>query len=124
MNDTHMPESSWPNVICNAENLHFNPSLTIKARCPVHRPGYMCLTQTYHHYDSGAFGLACEWPEMNLTDFPTDHLRDIMGGLVPHGSDGLPKAGSSCFVASAPLPLILSVIFLNNANVQQHIQFS
>ena len=80
--DEHMTEASRPHVLCDAKNLLIDPSRMSHARCPKSRPGYLCYSNTYHHYAQGAFGLACALPKLLLEDFPKDHLRDIMDSIM------------------------------------------
>lgn len=46
-----------------------------RARCPAHRPGYMCTSPTYHRYDRGAFSVDCSWPGFSLDAFSKDHQQ-------------------------------------------------
>ena len=80
--DKHMTDASRPHVICDAKNLLMDPTRMSHARCPKFRPGYLCYSDTYHHYAKGAFGLACALPNLPLEDFPKDHLRDIIDSIV------------------------------------------
>lgn len=67
------------------------------ARCPAHRPKYMCTVNTYNAYAVGAFKVACSWGQPVLEDFPRDHLRDIMGSFT-QCSDNEPVTEVSCTV--------------------------
>lgn len=53
-----------------------------RARCPRHRPGYLCETPTYHRYGQGAFELGCDWPSFSLADHSPDHGRDIYQAMA------------------------------------------
>lgn len=46
-----------------------------RARCPAHRPGYMCHSPTYHHYQQGAWAVNCSWPGFQLDAFSKDHQQ-------------------------------------------------
>ncbi|KAL4448126.1 hypothetical protein ABPG75_005345 [Micractinium tetrahymenae] len=96
MNDTHMPAGSAPHVLCDATNLRLDPSKLRRARCPVHRPGYMCTSPTYHHYERGAWAVDCAWPGFRLDAFSKDHQQDIFGSLVSQ-----PELGSAGGAAQA-----------------------
>jgi hypothetical protein len=86
-----MTQASKPHVLCSAHNLYLDTSKFSKARCPRLRPGFLCLSPTYNHYASGAFGLACSLPTLSLGHFPKDHLRDIMASLKAFDTADLPK---------------------------------
>ena len=61
MADAHIPAASAPQVACDASNLVLDPHRMHAARCPKHRPRYMCTAPTYNAYDPGAFAVACTW---------------------------------------------------------------
>ena len=77
-----MTKASRPHVICNADNLLVDTAKMIRASCPKHRPGYLCRSKTYHHFQKGAYSLNCAMPTLSLEDFPKDHLRDIMDSMA------------------------------------------
>ena len=87
--DAHIPEASAPQVACDASNLVLDPRRMHPARCPRHRPRYMCATPTYNSYDPGAFAVACAWEPPALEAYPRDHLRDVMASFVGR-DDGQP----------------------------------
>lgn len=82
MSDAHMPQASAPQVLCDVTSLLVEPSKMHSTRCPVHRPRYMCTSNTYNRYESGAFKLTCDWQLPVLEDYPRDHLRDIVSGFA------------------------------------------
>ncbi|KAK9806661.1 hypothetical protein WJX73_005480 [Symbiochloris irregularis] len=82
LRDAHMTPSSAPQVMCDASNLLIDPSKMTPARCPVHRPRYMCSQRTYNAYASGAFQVDCDWPQPQLDNYSRDHMRDIMASFT------------------------------------------
>ncbi|KAI7846398.1 hypothetical protein COHA_000109 [Chlorella ohadii] len=93
ISDTHLPPKSAPHVLCDATNLRLEPAKLRRARCPAHRPGYLCLSPTYHHYQKGAWAVNCSWPGFRLEDFSKDHQQDIFGSMLFEGG-GTEGAGS------------------------------
>ncbi len=89
--DEHMTEASRPHVICDATNILLDPARMSHAKCPKYRPGYLCQSNTYHHYAKGAFRLACALHELQLEDYPRDHLRDIMDSITELEYEDSPK---------------------------------
>ena len=79
--DGHMPAASRPHVLCSAENMAIDSARVTQASCPKFRPGYLCGGRTYHHYAKGAFSLACAMPDLQLADYPKDHLQDIISSM-------------------------------------------
>ncbi len=73
--DDHLPQASGPHLLCDATNLQLDPSKLTRARCLKHRPGYLCMSNTYHHYLPGAWSAACEWPDFQMNDFSKDHMQ-------------------------------------------------
>uniref|UniRef100_A0A1D1ZP74 Glycosyltransferase 61 catalytic domain-containing protein n=1 Tax=Auxenochlorella protothecoides TaxID=3075 RepID=A0A1D1ZP74_AUXPR len=80
--DEHMPAASAPHAMCDVRGLVVDTSRMTRARCPRHRPGYLCETPTYHRYGQGAFELGCDWPSFSLADHSPDHGRDIYQAMA------------------------------------------
>ncbi|KAL6777349.1 hypothetical protein ACKKBF_B21175 [Auxenochlorella protothecoides x Auxenochlorella symbiontica] len=80
--DEHMPAASAPHAMCDVQGLVVDTSRMTRARCPRHRPGYLCETPTYHRYGQGAFELGCDWPSFSLADHSPDHGRDIYQAMA------------------------------------------
>ena len=91
-----MTTASAPHVLCDATNLVLNTTHMRRARCPKHRPSYLCKSATYHHYDKGAVAVACDWPGLDLAQFPKDHLRDIVDGIEFLPAENLPEVCTAC----------------------------
>ncbi|KAK3238858.1 hypothetical protein CYMTET_51167 [Cymbomonas tetramitiformis] len=79
--DAHLPAPTAPHTLCDVRGLRVDPMKAHHERCPKHRPGYMCDGQkTHHRYSVGAFGACCQMQgraQLDLEQFPRDHLRDI-----------------------------------------------
>lgn len=91
--DEHLPPASSPHMLCDAVNLRLDPAKLRKARCPKHRPGYLCTSNTYHRYQPGAWAAACDWPGFSWDAFSKDHMQDIfesmeLGAEALHGAEG------------------------------------
>ncbi|PRW45163.1 EGF domain-specific O-linked N-acetylglucosamine transferase [Chlorella sorokiniana] len=100
ISDTHLPPKSAPHVLCDATNLRLDPSKLRRARCPAHRPGYLCLSPTYHHYQRGAWAVNCSWPGFRVEDLSRDHQQDIFGSMLfagdsPEGLESGTAAGGA-----------------------------
>ncbi|KAK9819676.1 hypothetical protein WJX72_000981 [[Myrmecia] bisecta] len=113
MQDRHMTEASAPHVLCDATNLLVDTSKMRLAKCPAQRPNYLCISKSYHRYKLGAFGASCNWPVLNLNDFPKDHLQDIMESLESYPADQWPQAGA---ISDTPV-LLVTREFKEHTNV-------